>query len=134
MKTSYQNRYGDNIVFEKIEDNSIKLSGYNPSWIRIGYENLYDKAYDKYCEDNNKPMSLNDFKEEIHNYEEGKNNPLNIYRSLVETDKNIISMFDPSGGPYIEINSNLKYYFNQKEDLIVKNIKVNDDHVILECK
>jgi len=129
MKTSYQNRYGDNIVFEKIEDNSIKLSGYNPSWIRIGYENLYDKAYDKYCEDNNKPMSLNDFKEKIYNYEEGKNNPLNIYRSLVETDKNIISMFDPSGGPYIEINSNLKYYFNQKEDLIVKNIKVNDDHV-----
>ena len=134
MKTSYQNRYGDNIVFEKLDNNTIKMSGYNPAWIRIGYENVYDEAYNKYCEDNNQPMSFDDFKDKVHHYEQGKTNPLNVYRSLITSDYNTYNMFDPSGGPYIEINSNLKYYFNQKEDLIVKNIKVNGDHVILECK
>ena len=134
MKTTYTNRYGDNIVFEKLDNNTIKMSGYNPAWIRIGYENVYDEAYNKYCEDNNQPMSFDDFKDKVHHYEQGKTNPLNVYRSLITSDCNTYNMFDPSGGPYIEINSNLKYYFNQKEDLIVKNIKVNGDHVILECK
>lgn len=134
MKTTYQNRYGDNIVFEKLDNNIVKLSGYNPAWIRLGYENVYDEAYNKYCEDNNQPMSIEDFKDEIHNYEEGKTNPLNRYRSLVNTDKNSYTMFDPSGGPYIEIKSNLKYYFNQEEDIVVTKILPQADHVLLECK
>lgn len=134
MKTSYYNRYGDNIVFEKLDNNIIKVSGYNPSWIRLGWVNSYDKAYDAYCENNNEPMSLEDFKDQIHKHEKGKDNLLNKYRSLVTSDLNTYGMFDPSGGPYISLGSNLKYYFNQKEDIIVNKITPQADHILIEWK
>ena len=35
MKTSYYNRYGDNIVFEKTEDDKVEMSGHN--YLRTGY-------------------------------------------------------------------------------------------------
>lgn len=133
-KVHYKNRYGDNIVFEKLGDNIIKVSGYNPSWIRLGWVNSYDKAYDVYCQNNSEPMSLEDFKDQIHQYEEGKANLLNKYKSLVTSDLNTYGMFDPSGGPYISLGSNLKYYFDQKEDLIVNKITPQADHVLLEWK
>lgn len=134
MKAKYTNRYGDNIIFEKLDNNIIKVSGYNPEWIRLGWSNLYDKAYDTYCENNSEPMSLEDFKDQIHQYEEGKANLLNKYRSLVTSDLSTYNMFDPSGGPYISLGSNLKYYFNQKEDIIVNKITPQADHVLLEWK
>ena len=134
MKTTYTNRYGDNIVFEKLDNNTIKISGYNPAWIRLGYENVYDEAYNKYCQDNNQPMSFEDFKDKVHHYEQDKTNPLNVYRSLITSDYNTYNMFDPSGGPYISIGSNLKYYFSQKEDIIVTKIIPQADHVLLEWK
>lgn len=134
MKAKYTNRYGDNIIFEKLDNNIIKVSGYNPEWIRLGWSNLYDKAYDTYCENNSEPMSLEDFKDQIHQHEEGKANLLNKYRSLVTSDLSTYNMFDPSGGPYISLGSNLKYYFNQKEDMIVNKITPQADHVLLEWK
>jgi hypothetical protein len=36
-KVSYNNRYGDNIIFEQI-DNEIHMSGFNMEWIRVGYD------------------------------------------------------------------------------------------------
>ena len=131
MQAKYINRYGDNIIFEKLDNNIIKVSGYNPAWIRLGWSNLYDKAYDTYCEDNSEPMSLEDFKDQIHQYEEGKANLLNKYGSLVTSDYNTYNMFDPSGGPYISLGSNLKYYFNQKEDIIVNKITPEADHILI---
>ena len=35
MKTNYYNRYGDNINFEKIDDNTVEMTGY--SYPRTGY-------------------------------------------------------------------------------------------------
>ena len=32
--TSYINRYGDNIVFEEINENTIFMYGFNPEWMR----------------------------------------------------------------------------------------------------
>ena len=37
-KVLYNNRYGDNIIFEQI-DNEIHMSGFNMEWLRIGYDN-----------------------------------------------------------------------------------------------
>jgi hypothetical protein len=34
-KTTYYNRYGDNIVFEKKEDSKVEMSGHN--YLRSGY-------------------------------------------------------------------------------------------------
>lgn len=36
-KVTYNNRYGDNIIFEQI-DNEIHMSGFNMEWIRVGYD------------------------------------------------------------------------------------------------
>jgi hypothetical protein len=49
MKVTYQNRYGDNILFEKIDNKTVKMSGYNPKWCRTGYSdastyNMIDPA------------------------------------------------------------------------------------------
>ena len=35
MKTDYYNRHGDTIVFEKLDDNTIKMSGFE--YFRTGY-------------------------------------------------------------------------------------------------
>ena len=41
MKVTYQNRGGDDITFEKIDDNTIKMSGF--IYYRIGYkDNVVD--------------------------------------------------------------------------------------------
>lgn len=49
MKATYQNRYGDNIIFEKIDNKTVKMSGYKPEWCRVGYSdtstyNMIDPA------------------------------------------------------------------------------------------
>jgi hypothetical protein len=33
MKTTYHNRYGDEIIFEQ-QDDTVTMTGYNPEWIR----------------------------------------------------------------------------------------------------
>jgi len=39
MRVIYQNRYGDNIVFEKVDDNTVKMSGFKSEWCRWGWKN-----------------------------------------------------------------------------------------------
>ncbi len=90
MKTTYNNRYGDIITFEKVDDKEVKMSGYVLDFMRCGYDDEFNS-------------------------------------------KKVI-MVDPAGGPYIQINSNLKFYFNLKDDLIVKEIDLQSDHIIFKCK
>jgi len=58
------------------------------------------------------------------------------YINLVDLYEEIEKLFEE--GKQIDKRKKKAYKewkeINQKEDLIVKNIKVNDDHVILECK
>ena len=42
MKASYYNRYGDDILFEEIE-NEIHMSGFNMDWMRYGWSNEDEK-------------------------------------------------------------------------------------------
>jgi hypothetical protein len=76
MKTSYNNRHGDNITFEKTEDNKVIMTGYNSDYMRF--------------------VMHGDHK-----------------------------MVDPPGGPYLSIGTNLKYYFDVKEDMIISDMIFN---------
>lgn len=46
MKTTYNNRYGDNIQFELINDDTIVMSGYDSFFMRYGYDGNEDTKYD----------------------------------------------------------------------------------------
>lgn len=131
MKTTYQNRYGDNIVFEKLDDKTVKMSGHNHEWIRCGYPNVYDDAYAAYCKDIEEPMSLEQFKEKIHN---SKFELLKKYQSLVYSDTSTYDMVDPSGGPYLSVGTNLKYYFGVKENMVVKSITFDKNEIIFQLQ
>jgi len=128
MKATYQNRYGDNIIFEKLDNKTIKMSGYKPEWVRCGYPNVYDDAYAAYCKDIEEPMSLEQFKDKIHN---SKFELLKKYQSLVYSDTSTYNMVDPSGGPYVAVGGNLKYYFEAKKDMIIESIDVKSDYALL---
>lgn len=131
MKTTYQNRYGDNIVFEKLDDKTVKMSGHNHEWLRCGYPNVYEDAYTAYCKDIEEPMSLEQFKEKIHN---PKFELLKKYQSLVYSDTSTYDMVDPSGGPYLSVGTNLKYYFGVKENMIIKSITFDKNEIIFQLK
>jgi hypothetical protein len=89
MKTTYINRYGDNIVFEQIAENQISVSGYDGHF-RVGYDKSDPKTY---------------------------------------------TMFDPSGGPYIEIGTDVGRYFDGKiGKQIVESINFQNSMVLLTTK
>jgi hypothetical protein len=145
MQTTYHNRTGDNIIFEKLDDNSIKMSGYNSDWMRFSIdEKDLSEAYSQYLKDvsemleepdtdilfedieNNKLRGFtpSEFKSAIYH------NSFSKYRQLAK-----YAMIDPSGGPYITVGTNIKWYFEQKEpDMIVESISIKEDHVILKIK
>lgn len=43
-----------------------------------------------------------------------------------------IDMVDPSGGPYLTVNSNLKLYFEDNKNRFIKSIKIDTDKIIFE--
>jgi len=51
-------------------------------------------------------------------------------------DNNIITMIDPSGGPYTTINSNLGLYFGDKKKRLIESIKIDNENnkVIFKIK
>lgn len=144
MQTTYHNRTGDNIVFEKLDENSIKMSGYNSDWIRfsIDEQNL-SEAYSQYLKD----LSVMEEPDTDILYEDINTSSLRgftpeefkstIYHNSFSKYRQYIgyNMFDPSGGPYITVGTNIKWYFEQKEpDMIVESISIKEDHVILKIK
>jgi len=46
MKTTYFNRYGDNIQFELISENEIEMTGHDSSFMRYGYDGDESNKYD----------------------------------------------------------------------------------------
>ena len=77
-------------------------------------------------------MNFEEFKEEVHNY---KNEAMKPYAQLVYSDKDTISMVDPSGGPYISLGDNLKEFFGRDyEDLIIKSIKIGKSGIKFKIK
>jgi len=145
MKVSYKNRYGDNIIFEKLDDKTVRMYGYNPSWIRTGWENNFQPAYDAYLADCEamtepdvrllyedtqanklRPMKLEEFRKAFYSDTtwHKPENPFSKYYPLIVPEGGRYSMVDPSGGPAIYLRGNLKYYFNSKENMIVESIDI----------
>jgi len=135
MIKNYTNRYGDRIVFEQNED-TITMSGYDPSFCRYGWPNVYDEAYNAYCDvvyetPDNKPITLEKFKEVVHQWREGKNWIYKLFGPLVTSDKDKIDMFDPSGGPYINVGLDMKYFGLEGT---VEKITIGVSKIILTVK
>lgn len=144
MQSTYHNRLGDNIVFEKLDENTVKMSGYNPDWMRFSInEKDLTEAYGQYLKDISvmeepdtdilyedintsslRGFTPSEFKSTIYH------NSFSKYRQLAK-----YAMIDPSGGPYISVGGNLKRYFDQKEpDMIIESISIEKDHAILKIK
>ncbi len=114
IKKTYVNRYRDEIVFEQ-EGDIILMSGYNPQYCRYGFPNIYTEAYEAYCDvvyevPDGQPMPLDKFKEVVHEWRDGKNWIMKLFGPLVKSDTDTINMFDPSGGPYIAIGTDMAHF------------------------
>jgi len=104
MEQIYKNRYGDEFTFTRDENHDILWEG-NFEYCRIGMPNDYTRAYEAYLKDNDGKqslMTLNQFKDAVHNYDdETLTYDYPEYLKMVDTLKDEIDMVDPSGGPYI---------------------------------
>ena len=99
----YKNRYGDVFTFEQLENGNIQWSG-NFEYCRFGFPNDYTKAFFEYTRDTGGGISLEQFRELVHAYDNEKESYVledRKYAELVTSNTAIINMVDPSGGPYL---------------------------------
>ena len=123
-----RNRYNDVIRFEK-EDNTVKMTGMFEMGMRYGFANDYDTAYIVYMtNDSEKDKGLT--REEFDRKMEVEYDFFNRYSKHVKTKDDVIEFVDPSGGPYIALGSNLSYYFQCEDNMIVNKIDVNEKEII----
>ena len=97
------NRYGDKFTFTPQEDGTILWEG-NFEYCRFGWPNDYTKAFFEYTRDTGGGISLEQFIELVHAYDDEKKSHVledRKYSELVRSNTAIINMVDPSGGPYL---------------------------------
>ena len=107
--SKYTNRYGDVFTFKQLENGNIQWSG-NFKYCRFGMPNDYSLAWEVFQEEYG-GMSYEDFKKNVHAYDEEKGQ--HVFPDLVpliSSKKDIINMVDPSGGPYITEGMDLKQF------------------------
>jgi hypothetical protein len=130
LVSEYSNRYKDKIVFSLDED-KVYMRGQPMDYMRYGLSNDYTEAYLKYLLDNkdrqDDVMSEKSFEikmeEDVEFFKK--------YSKFVKSSEEI-SMVDPSGGPYIQLGSNLAYYFKVRGNIIVKKIDIDEEEVSFE--
>ena len=103
---NYTNRYGDKYTFTLLDNGNIQWDG-EFRHCRMAWQNDYTKAYSAYLNFGGE-MNLKEFKEEVHRsiYDEsgsyvGPCDVARVYGPLVNSKPDVISMVDPSGGPYL---------------------------------
>jgi hypothetical protein len=117
----YKNRYGDVFTFTEDDNQDILWEG-DFKYCRFGMPNDYTRAYKAYCNDVNTPMSLEQFKKAVHEWDDETNkHHYPEYVKMVDCLKDEIDMVDPSGGCYISRGMSLK--FLGFEDCIVEDFK-----------
>ena len=135
MRTIYKNRYGDIFTFTLQDDGNVLWEG-NFEYCRIGMPNDYTRAYKEYIDDNcnsDHCMSLNQFKEEVHRYDDETHQYVyDRYNRMVESIKDEIDMIDPSGGPYISVGMPLSSF--GFKDLKVKDLKWCEEGYIIKTE
>jgi len=122
MKKTYKNRYGDIFTFTKDDDYDILWEG-NFEYCRFGIPNDYTEAYETYCDDMGKLLTMEEFKTAVHKYDDIKREYIlgDKYVRMVGSLKNEIDMVDPSGGPYISKGMPLDSF--GFKDYVVKDFK-----------
>lgn len=135
MRTIYKNRYGDIFTFTLQDDGNVLWEG-NFEYCRIGMPNDYTRAYKEYIDDNcnsDHCMSLKQFKEEVHRYDDETHQYVyDKYNRMVESIKDKIDMIDPSGGPYISVGMSLSSF--GFKDLKVKDLKWCEEGYIIKTE
>ena len=117
----YINRYNDVYTFTEDINHDILWEG-DFKWCRFGFPNDYTEAYEAYCNDVKKPMSLEKFKNKVHSYDDiQKKYVYDKYIVLVGSLTKEIEMVDPSGGPYICRNMPMNSF--GFKDYIVKDFE-----------
>ena len=153
MKTTYSNRFGDEITFTEIDEKTVEMSGFLEGPIRVGHANDFSEAYDIYllqCKaleepDNTllvddpannctRPMTFQEFAQHMQDILYKKDHPSNAYWKYVTVDKNRCCMVDPSGGPYVALGTNVGRYFEDQTTRIVKDITLEETKIILKIK
>jgi hypothetical protein len=135
-KIKYTNRYNDVFTFSKTEDGNILFEG-EFKWMRCGWPNVYDDAYNAYCSDvdTDERMTIGEFKKAVHEYDKEtfESTPLNKqYAKLVYSDRNKIDMIDPSGGPYMHSGYNMGMFDDSFEGMIIQEFKpINGNYLIV---
>jgi hypothetical protein len=119
MAYKYVNRYGDVFEFSELSNGNILWTG-KFEYCRYGFPNDYSLAWEVFQEDYG-GMSYEDFKKNVHAYDEEKKE--HVFKDLlpmITSIKDIISMVDPSGGPYITEGMDMGYFDKAFEGMIVQ--------------
>ena len=145
MKAIYYNRYKDKITFDR-KGKTVTMSGYSP-YFRYSWPNVYDTAYEKYVEsavvdaklEGTQILTQEEFVEALHarkdEDEYGYNALYKLFGKYIYSNKDIIEMVDPSGGPYLSVGTNLKEFFGREyEDLIIESIKIGKKNIKFKVK
>ena len=109
MAFKYVNRNGDVFTFEQKDNGNVQWSG-DFQYCRYGFPNDYSLAWEVFQEDYG-GMSYEDFKKNVHAYDEDKKE--HVFKDLlplITSMKDIINMVDPSGGPFITEGMDLKEF------------------------
>ena len=135
MKKTYINRYGDIFTFTLQDDGNVLWEG-NFEYCRFGMPNDYTRAYKEYIDDNcnsDHCMSLKQFKEEVHRWDDETNKYVyDKYVRMVDSIKDKIDMADPSGGCYI--SSGMSLDFLGFKGIIVDEIKIVEGGLLIISK
>jgi hypothetical protein len=119
MKThKITNRYGDEFTLTLQEDGTILWEG-NFEHCRFGCANDYTKAFFEYTRDTGGGISLEQFRELVHAYDDEKESYVledRKYAELVTSNTAIINMVDPSGGPYLTRDMKIEQLSPKKVD------------------
>jgi hypothetical protein len=135
MKVQFKNRYNDIYTFTKTDEGILWEGSF--SWIRREWSNNYDKAYKAYCEDEKLPMSPKEFISQVHQYDADTLEAGKIakkYASLVYSDTSKINMIDPSGGPYLSVETNMEVISPEFKGLIIDGFKKVDTGYLILLK
>ena len=126
-KVTYKNRYSDVFTFTPTEDGNILMEG-KFEWMRYGFPNVYTESYEAYCidTDDDQVMTLGEFKVAVHDYDKEtfKSTPLaEKYALLIYSNKDVIDMIDPSGGPYLAAGQDMGGFSRSFNKMIIEEFK-----------
>jgi len=141
-KIEYTNRYNDVFTFSKTEDGNILFEG-EFKWMRCSWPNVYDDAYNAYLADTDtdEQMTMGEFKKAVHEavYDEDGNyqhmsETSQKYAKLIYSNKNVVDMIDPSGGPYMHSGYDMGMFGESFKGMVIEEFKSVPEGYLIKIK